>query len=405
MISIIVPVYNTITYLHQCIDSLLNQTYTDLEILLVDDGSNDGSEILCDKYTDKDCRIRVIHKENGGIVSARKVGLKAATGEFIGFVDSDDWIEADMFEKLYSVLMTENVDVAMCGRYEDSDKRRKSVYHGLLEGKYEGKKLREEVFPKMIMNGVFFEWGVFPGYWDKLFRKHIIWEALMAVDDRIVMGEDAVCVYPCILKAKSIFVIHKCLYHYRQSSQSMVRKLSEETERERKRFQILFSSGLYQFKQNKEIYDFREQWLKYMLFLMTPRADILYSDLDKLDYLFPFPKVKKGSRIIIYSAGLWGKRLYHYLNKTQFCDVVAVMDRNYKMLNSEEMKVISPAYISSISHDAIVIAASYASARKEIMEELREKYPNDNIWGLDEGEVFSSKTLKAFGLLELEKPE
>ena len=96
MISIIVPIYKVEKYIRQCVDSIINQTYEDIEIILVDDGSPDNCPQICDDYAKTDSRVKVIHKENGGIMSARKAGLKVATGEYIGFVDGDDWIEADM---------------------------------------------------------------------------------------------------------------------------------------------------------------------------------------------------------------------------------------------------------------------------------------------------------------------
>ena len=112
-ISVIVPVYNVEYYLKQCLDSIVNQTYRNLEIILVDDGSTDRSGDICDEYAQIDARIKVIHKENGGLSSARNAGLDVCTsgGELIAFVDSDDWLELDMFEVLYTNLKEKNVDI------------------------------------------------------------------------------------------------------------------------------------------------------------------------------------------------------------------------------------------------------------------------------------------------------
>lgn len=118
MISVIVPVYNTKEYLERCVNSLRSQTFQDLEIILVDDGSTDGSGGLCDSLSAGDQRIRVLHKENGGSSSARNLGLAAARGEYIGFVDSDDYVEADMYEGLYRALEECSVNAAQVGRDE-----------------------------------------------------------------------------------------------------------------------------------------------------------------------------------------------------------------------------------------------------------------------------------------------
>ena len=101
LISVIVPVYNVEQYLDRCVCSILNQTYQNLEIILVDDGATDSSGRMCDEYAKRDERIKVVHKQNGGLSDARNAGLAAATGEYIGYVDSDDWIEPDMYEKMY----------------------------------------------------------------------------------------------------------------------------------------------------------------------------------------------------------------------------------------------------------------------------------------------------------------
>ena len=120
VISVIVPVYKVKSYLCQCVDSIINQTYKDLEILLVDDGSPDSSGAISDEYATKDERIRVIHKANGGQSTARNAALDVAQGDYIGFVDGDDWVEPNMYESLLSVMLNENADIVQCGWYKVS---------------------------------------------------------------------------------------------------------------------------------------------------------------------------------------------------------------------------------------------------------------------------------------------
>jgi len=116
-ISVIIPVYNVIDFLKECLGSVLNQTYKNLEIILVDDGSTDGSSQICDEYKKKDRRIQVIHKENGGLSDARNYGMKYAKGEYIAFLDSDDYVENTMYEKLYNKAISENADYVECDFY------------------------------------------------------------------------------------------------------------------------------------------------------------------------------------------------------------------------------------------------------------------------------------------------
>lgn len=113
-ISVIVPVYNTEKYLHRCIDSILAQTFTDFELLLIDDGSKDNSGTICDEYAAKDSRVRVFHKKNGGVSSARNLGLDNASGEWVTFVDSDDWIGKTMYQEMYENVIHEKADIAYC---------------------------------------------------------------------------------------------------------------------------------------------------------------------------------------------------------------------------------------------------------------------------------------------------
>ena len=395
MISVIVPIYNVKDYLIPCIESIINQIFTDLEIILVDDGSTDGCSEICDKYQEIDSRILVIHKENEGLVSARKAGLKAAHGSYIAYVDGDDWIEPIMYEHMYQELCRQDADIVMCGRYEDTGKISREVFHGIPEGRYGKEELINYVYPQMIVGDDFFEWMIFPGLWDKLFRRKCVEMFQYMVDNRITMGEDAACTYPCLLNADSIYIIHQCLYHYRQTTSSMVKKV-QSNEIERERFCVLYQSMNKCFERYTGIFDVREQWKKYVLFLMLPRADTLYKDFENLEYLFPFYQVKKGSSIILYGAGTYGQRLYQYLKKSRFCSV----DRNYIQLSEMGLEVVNPLVIPQKKCNVIVIANTYKKSRTLLYQELCEKYPEKRIYTIDEKCIFTQETMRAFGLME-----
>lgn len=397
MISVIVPIFNVAKYLRQCIESICCQTCRDLEIILVDDGSTDGSSEICDSYRKKDARIVVVHKENGGLVSARKAGLQASHGRYIAYVDGDDWIEEHMYERLYGCLVEQNVDVVMCGRYEDTGNVSKAVYHGIKQGRYDKKLMLEHVYPQMVVNMEFFKWGIFPGLWDKLFKRECIESFQMEVDEHIQMGEDAVCVYPCLLNAKSIYVLHECLYHYRQTTDSMVKQV-RNCDLERDRFRVLYRSGEKAFYLNKNIYDCRKQWEIYMLFLMIPRSDSLYKGFSELDYLFPFPKVRKGMKIALYGAGTYGQRLYQYLRESRFCDIEIWVDKNYMEFQSAGLEVMSPSEIEAGSVDQIVVAIIYAEPRKALYDNLIKKYGKEKVSLIDVDLIMTSASKLALGI-------
>lgn len=397
MLSVIVPIYNVKPYLRQCIESICCQTYRDLEIILVDDGSCDGSSEICDQYRKMDDRIVVLHKENEGLVKARKAGLQISRGEYIAYVDGDDWIEPEMFERLYGTMAENNADIVMCGHYIDTGNISKEAYHDVPDGYYGKKQLIEKIYPEMIAGRAFFDWKIYPALWDKLFKRESIMPYQMEVDERLKMGEDAACTYPALLNADRIYILRECLYHYRQTTTSMVKNIQSHTE-ERAQFQLLYDSVDKIFEEYKDIFDLREQWLKYVLFLMIPRSDGLYSGYDRLRFLFPFRNVHKGSDIILYGAGTYGQRLYGYLKKTGFCNILLWLDRNYEELRKMGLDVDNPSKLGESECSIVVIANTYERSRKELYEELSEKYPSKEICMIDEQLIFSAETKKAFGL-------
>ena len=402
MISIIIAVYNAEKYLPQCIESVLRQTYRDIEVILVDDGSTDESLKICREYALKDDRVTVFNMENKGHIAARKCGALAAKGEYMTFVDSDDWMEPEMYEAMMSCMEERHVDVVMTGRFEDTGNACREVYHGIPEGRYDEKALHDVVFPRMIVGGDFFDWNIFPGFWDKLFRRDAIMPFIMPADERIAVGGDAAVVYPCLLHARSIYIMEQCFYHYRQRTDSIVRRRSDR-ETERMRYKLLYEVVAEYFDTNKHICDLREQWKKYVLFLMLPRADSLHENFENLDYLFPFPNVPKGSDIILYGAGMYGQRLYAYLQKSGFCSVAAWVDRNHKELRGMGLPVQPPDVINDVEHDAIVIANTYAKSRQGLYGELIGRYSEEKIHMIDEELIFSEETMRAFDLERQEK--
>lgn len=396
LISIIVPIYNVELCIKECIESIIHQTYRNLEIILVDDGSTDGCHGICDEYAAMDNRIVVVHKQNEGLVRARKSGLNKATADIICYVDGDDWIEPDMLEKMYTRMKDNQADVVICGRYEENGSNSKRTNHNFKSGLYDKPQLKSIIYPKMIEGGSFFTWGIMPNVWDKLYRRSLLEPFQMMVDDEIVMGEDAACVYPCLLNANSIYIMDECFYHYRQSGNSMIKADARRNDGELIR-RLYFSVNDY-FMELHNPYNICEQWLDYILFLMIPRMENTYKGLEDLPFLFPFPNVKKGDHIIIYGMGTYGHLLSKYVLKSGFCELVAVADQNYQALNQQGLSVIAPEKINTLQYDAIVIASSFAATRDSIYNSLGTFYPKEKIHVMDEELIRSKETLEAFGL-------
>jgi len=224
-ISIIVPIYNNESYLPQCIDSIIKQDFKDIEVILIDDGSTDRSGIIADDYANKDSRIKVIHKQNGGLVSARKTGVMNATGKYITFVDSDDFIESDIYSKMYKQASENFADIVVCACSKDDRNGNISKIDNNIEtGIYSGEKL-PYVQNCMMSYGEFFSFGILPSLCLKLFQRDMLTRFQMLVSEEITMGEDAAVSFPVLLNAKRIVVDNSiCGYHYCVVDGSMTRR-------------------------------------------------------------------------------------------------------------------------------------------------------------------------------------
>lgn len=208
VISVIVPVYKAERYLNECIDSILAQTFSNFELILVDDGSPDRSGEICDQYAAKDKRIRVIHKPNGGVSSARNAGLDIARGEWITFVDADDMIAPDMLEKLFNKAEQENADIVTCDfkfLYPDG--------HTKIEHAYYWHDNSEQSLAEYMLTTWTVTWGC-------VINRAIIKANNIFFDVQLSINEDFIFIIRCILHASKIATIQVPLYFYRQQHES-----------------------------------------------------------------------------------------------------------------------------------------------------------------------------------------
>lgn len=226
-ISIIVPIYNVKEYLDECITSIIQQSMKELEIILVDDGSTDGSSTICDKYAKLDDRIKVIHKQNEGLVSARKAGLMVAKGEYIGYVDGDDFVDTGAYEHMYSLITKYKAQVIAAGITVFEEKGSYIKENEICSGVYKEQKLIG-VRSKMFFCGNFYTPGIMPSLCNKLFEKELLYKFQMEVPENIRMGEDVCCSYPLFMHAKKIVVDNECAqYYYRNTTGSMTAKYDD----------------------------------------------------------------------------------------------------------------------------------------------------------------------------------
>lgn len=211
-ISVIVPIYNSEKYLQRCIDSILAQTYTNIELLLIDDGSTDKSGIICDQYAQTDNRIKVFHKKNGGVASTRQLGIEKAMGEYSIHVDSDDWIETKMLEEMYKSITRQQADVLISDFYDD--KNGITIYNKQHTSKTSSTDILKEILKR----------NLFGALWHKLIRHSLYKEYNIHFIPNINYCEDVLILAQLLQQNIKVAFLHKAYYHYCHQNQNSITK-------------------------------------------------------------------------------------------------------------------------------------------------------------------------------------
>ncbi len=220
VISVIVPVYNVEGYLKQCLDSILNQTFPNIEIICVNDGSTDNSRQILEEYKQKDSRIIIVDKENGGLSSARNAGMKVARGEFYSYIDSDDWVEPDMLEKLYNSMVTLNTDIAICAVHQFDETAQKiddsNPYYtlGYFDKSFDNRAFSYQDVKPFLMD-------VCVMAWNKLYRRSLVEECNAWYPDGLIF-EDGPFFFTIFFKTKRVSIVRDFLYYYRVNRKNSI---------------------------------------------------------------------------------------------------------------------------------------------------------------------------------------
>lgn len=363
-ISIIVLVYRVEKYLKQCIESIINQTYKNLEIILVDDGSDDLCGEICDEYAEEDSRIKVVHKKNGGIDSARKAGIQVATGTYVGYVDGDDWIEPTMYERLIKIAIENDVEIVESGvidSYGDVFEYREPYFE---EGCYKGDKF-DEIAPYVIYSGKFFYFGIQTYLVTKLFRRDKFIQFQMMKDYSENITDDPMVTFPAILSLRSIYITHECFYHYRVRKDSAKHSIRLDIP---EKLMAVYRNDLVRFAGSKKEDNVSGQLSYLYLYLLLAKAIYVFDDDEQDLYLKPFGHLNKKDRIVLYGAGVVGINLMNYIRRVNG-NVVFWADRNYKNLD-EDLRVGSPKDILTIEFDYLVIAILSEKAVNSAKQQL-----------------------------------
>lgn len=335
LVSIIVPIYNVEPYLEQCINSICNQTYKNLQIILVNDGSTDGSTEIIKAWEEKDPRIEVIHKRNGGLVSARKAGIKRAEGLYSIYIDGDDWIENDYVEKAVSATCGLTADAVCVGHIVDDGKALRTVYNSIKAGIY----LIDEILPIMLSKDEFYNFGITQYVWSKMFKTQLVQKNQMKIPDEIQIGEDVALTYTCFLHAEKVSIIEYAGYHYVQRNNSMCNVFQTD---EDGKCQMLLDYLRKSFEADARKDLLLSQLRQYAKLLFLSRAIEVYDKEDSEKILVPFGGIEKNCNVVLYGAGAIGKSVKRYIDRQKDVHVIAWLDREDKSYTGADVKVQHP---------------------------------------------------------------
>ncbi len=354
-VSVIIPVYNGMPFLENCVNSVIGQTYKNIEIIVIDDGSTDGSGMLCDKFQQADERIKVIHKENEGLVKARKIGIERAVGDYFVFVDADDEIDAQEVEILCSKAKETSADIILFGLVEEQESGSVDRINKCREGIYLEDDIRRDIIANMIHTGSFFSFGILPNFVCKFVKKSFFDRASIEISEDVTFGEDADFSYQMIPQAKSLYVMNTCLYHYKKRSGSMVWKgVSREMLKH-------LEDNLKVCFRKLGIYDLMKRQLSdYILYAKLLKMPFEIIDFDQF----------RGKRVALYGAGGFGQAIYAFLSDS----ILVWVDRDCRKYNVEGLKVeaVPMLVYKEDLYDIIFIAVLNIEVCEEIAGQLRE---------------------------------
>ncbi|SCY09621.1 Glycosyl transferase family 2 [Lachnospiraceae bacterium XBB2008] len=380
-VSVIVPVYNSEKYLYDCLDSICNQKYSNLEIILVDDGSTDSSGTICDDYAKMDSRIYVIHKKNGGAHNALVAGIEIAEGEFIGFVDSDDWIDSDMYRCLVDTIGDSDLISSGIRWYGKDGTIVQTRYDALPPGIYDAQD--NNTCRKFFIRDGAYEGvgvgGITNNRVCKLFRTSLVKSVYRQADQKIVNGEDFLFCFLYLLRCKTIKVIHSAFYNYRYNESSVTHNPNPRFLEERARLYDTMLSAIKDYSKDDMLYTFFQQRFLYELYSMLDYNLGINPSISFPMYRFPNEKLLSGKRIIVFGSGRCGISYIKLFLWNRLCSVVEWIDNNPSTIQIMNISPRLPNTILQTEYDYIVCAINNQNAAQNMIEQLMEMGVNRDV--------------------------
>lgn len=377
LFSYVVAAYNIEKYIQECIDSILEQTYSNFELIIVDDGSKDSTGKICDQYAKKDKRVRVIHQVNKGLVKARKVGIESAKGEYIIFIDGDDWVDKNMGEEIAKYIYRYNPDIFISDVVKEYANYSSRIKNYVEKGYYDKQKVQENIYPVMIYTGNFFEKGLASYITGKAIKRNILLDVKDSVDDRGSWGEGTIFLYSCMLKVNSAIITEDVFYHYRMREDSISLQDIDDS-----KLVIIYENLLKNIIDNN--YNVKQfvlqlDYLAMFLFLWK-KFDVFDSECEEF---FLFPMVKKESRIVLYGAWRFGQDFKAYIERKKRANIVLWVDKNADEYNQYGWNVDKPEKILETQYDYIILATSMHSVSQSMKNTLEQMGITENILSIN----------------------
>lgn len=360
-LSIVVPVYNTKPYLAECLESIAGQTFQNIEILIVDDGSTDGSDEVCKAYAEKDSRVVYIRQENTGLIGARRSGVAHASGEFLMFVDSDDWIDKGMAECL--IRQIQDADVVTSGvHYENQPGMVTDYLDQYEEGEYCG--LDKETLLKTMLYDADSDMlqRLTPWIWNKLYRTKIARLVYESVNTDNAFAEDGVFLYNYLIRCKTVRICHQCFYHYRYREDSMFHGGNPNMLSDINKAYLALLPGFKNHPLADSLIQQLQRWTS-VTAVMAVNGGMGFAPQIHIPEFILDTDGLKGKRIVLYGAGKAGKDYFRQLARMGYNVVLWVDSRS-----SAEENVSYPQEILDVEYDVILISVS----RPEYVDSIRQ---------------------------------
>ncbi len=376
LLSVIVPVYNAEKTIEKCIGSILYQTYGQLEIIMIDDGSSDQSYKICKAFADRDNRITLLRNKHLGVTATRKAGVAMASGEYTAFVDSDDWIDPYYFERLMDDIEDADVVIAQYYIMEQNEQNEVISVQHLEEGIYFGNEI-EDIVEKLLTPR-----GIDCCLWNKIFKTQWLKTAIGNVNNEIFLFEDLAILLPILIEADKVRITKMAGYHYCVNNSSLIHSIHKDYLLNLHCLFNFIETVLDKCSYKEKLMQGFYRYMQFLIFQSPYYLDLKIRDMEVQfqDIYYPYYGRLENARIILYGAGYIGMSYYYHIKNDKETEIVAWVDRQpQKCRGRDKFDIQSPDVINDAEYDYIILAVREENDAENIKAELVKKSVPENI--------------------------